>query len=433
MRNDNEKLRHSRSRACAVRALEWVFGRHKALDVFFEQDQRFASLDSRDKALCRAILGNSIRRLGQIDQVLGQLIAKPLPKQAVTPRLILRAGAAELLFLRSAPHGVVHSFVQLADRLRGCKPYKGLINAVLRKIVREGEALLAGTCIDSNIPQWPAQDWDRIYGSGTSRRAALAMQEPPALDLTVLRHVSSWQEQLGAVRIGSQTLRLQHRGRVNDLKGYDTGQWIVQDASAALPVQILDPQPGEAIADLCAAPGGKTMQLASLGAKVTAIDSNEGRLKRLHENLHRTALDANIICADASIWQVEQKFDAVLLDAPCSATGIFRHHPDVLYNRRAKDIAAYGLQQLAIAVHAADLLRPEGRMVYCVCSAQPEEGEQVIERLLAETNMVQQPICPEKHPFIKPFLSAGAVRIAPGTDQVKGSMDSFYIALLHKP
>jgi len=433
MKNNKSKSSHSHPRACAVRALEWVFGRHKALDLFFEQDQRFCDLSVRDRALCRAIIGNTVRRLGQIDEILEKLIAKPLPKQALTPRLILRAGAAELLFLRSAPHGVVHSFVQLADRLRGCKPYKGLINAVFRRISREGESLLAASSVKNNIPVWPARAWNEVYGQETSSRAAIAFADPPALDLTILQDISLWQEQLGGVQIGEKTLRLRHKGRINDLAGYDEGAWIVQDVSAAFPVQILEPEPGENTADLCAAPGGKTIQLASAGAKVIAVDNNEMRLKRLYENLDRTGLSAKVVCADAGDWNPQQKLDAILLDAPCSATGIFRHHPDVLYNRRAKDIEAYAQQQLKLAVHAAGLLHQNARMVYCVCSAEPEEGEQVIEKLLAQTDLVQESICASKHPLIAPFLNNGAVRIPPGTDLIEGSMDSFYITLLRKP
>ncbi|VAV86735.1 16S rRNA (cytosine(967)-C(5))-methyltransferase [hydrothermal vent metagenome] len=431
--SETQKQNPPNPRACAVRALEWVFAKHRPLDLFLEQDQRFLALPVRDRALCRAIIGTSLRRFGQIELLLADLLAKPLPKAAITARQILRAGAAELLYLRSAPHGVVNSFVQLAGQIRKARPYKGLINAILRRIAREDIAQLAAKPQISNIPTWPGENWERYYGSGTRERAAISVSEPPALDLTILDDPDVWAKQLGGTRLGQQTVRLQQKGRVEDIAGYAQGKWIVQDASAALPVQLLSPKPGELIADLCAAPGGKTMQMAHAGAVVSAFDHKKSRLVRLEENLARTSLSATLICGDAAKWRPTSKFDAVLLDAPCSATGIFRHHPDVLYNRRASDVPVLAEAQLALALNAAKFLKKSARMIYCVCSAEPEEGEQVIEKLLEQGSLRLAPFTSEEAGFAAPFLSQGMIRIVPGALGEQGGMDAFFIARLIKP
>ncbi|MBL4596228.1 MAG: methyltransferase domain-containing protein [Robiginitomaculum sp.] len=419
-------------RGCAVRALEWVFGKHRPLDQFLEQDQRFMALPPRDRALSRAIIGTSLRRMGQIDAILDAMLAKPLPKQALSARQILRAGTAELLFLRSAPHGVVHSFVQTAVQMRTARPYKGLINAIFRRILREQKGLLDDTPISQNIPNWPGEIWDERYGAGTRERAAVALMEPPALDLTVFTDPEHWASALDGVRLGPQTVRIAAKGRIEDIAGYGEGTWIVQDVSAALPVQLLNPQPDEQIVDMCAAPGGKTMQLAAAGAVVTAVDQNKQRLRRLSENLSRTKQSAKLVCKDAAHWQSDQQFDAVLVDAPCSATGIFRRQPDVLHNRRAADLAVLAEQQLALAKNAARLLKPGGRMIYCVCSAEPEEGEQVLAELLADESLTLEPFTEPQAGFAAGFLTDGMVRIPPGALADQGGMDAFFIARLRK-
>lgn len=439
MTKNNHKPIPPDPRGCAVRALEWVFGEHKSLDVFLEKDRRFAGLPTRDKALSRAIIGTTLRRLGQIDQIIDQLLTKPMPRQAITARQILRAGAAELLFLRSASYGVINSLVQLAGNFRGSRPYKGLINALLRRIDQDGTGWLENAPLALNIPIWPGKTWNEVYGPQTTQLAAMTLAEPAALDVTVFEDVEAWAQKLGGQRIGQQTVRLSHKGRIETLEGYDEGKWIVQDVSAALPVQILSPMPGENIADLCAAPGGKTVQLAWAGAQVTALDNQQARLARLHQNLLRTKQQATVICADARAWKPDQLFDAVLLDAPCSATGIFRHHPDVLYNRRAKDIGALAERQLALAINAAKLLKSGGRLVYCVCSAEKLEGEAVVEKLLQASDLVLQPIQPDEEALTNPFfsqnqfLSQGMIRIPPGAKQEQGGMDGFFIARLGKP
>jgi 16S rRNA (cytosine967-C5)-methyltransferase len=432
MTNDNAKTQQPDPRGCAVRALEWVFARHKSLDVFLEKDQRFYSLPTRDKALSRAIIGSSLRQLGQIDAIIDTFLSRPMPRQAVTARQILRAGAAELLFLRSASHGVVNSFVQMAGNMRGSRPYKGMINALLRRIDREGEELLQTLPLELNIPNWLSENWNGVYGSEVVQQAAAALKEPAPLDLTVFNDIEKLAKDLGAMRIGEQTVRLVHKGRIEDIQGYQDGKWIVQDLAASIPVQILNPQAGEEIADLCAAPGGKTVQIAATGAKVTAVDNQQARLSRLSQNLSRTGQSAEIVCADARSWKPEQLFDAVLLDAPCSATGIFRHHPDVLYTRREKDIAGFAERQISLAINARKLLKPGGRLVYCVCSAQSVEAEDVIAEILDKTDLKLDLITAGIPDFAKSFQKNGMIRIPPGALPAKGGLDAFFIAKLRK-
>ncbi|MBL4617233.1 MAG: rRNA methyltransferase [Robiginitomaculum sp.] len=432
MIKDNAKTQKPDPRGCAVRALEWVFSRHKSLDVFLEKDQRFGALPTRDKALSRAIIGSSLRHLGQIDAIIDTFLSRPMPRQAVTARQILRAGAAELLFLRSASHGVVNSFVQMAGNVRVSRPYKGMINALLRRIDREGEELLQTLPLELNIPTWLSENWNKTYGPDTVKQAAIALKEPPLLDLTVFEDIEKWTQLLDGTAIGDQTVRLLHKGRIEELEGYDSGKWIVQDLAASIPVQILNPQAGEEIADICAAPGGKTVQIAVTGAKVTALDNQQARLSRLSQNLERTGQSAEIICADARSWKPEQLFDAILLDAPCSATGIFRPHPDVLYNRREKDLAGFAERQVSLTINASKLLKPQGRLIYCVCSAQSIEAEDVIAEILNKTDLKLDPITTDIPSFAEPFQKDGMIRIPPGALPVEGGLDAFFIAKLRK-
>jgi len=419
-------------RTCVVRALQWVFAKHQPVDHFFDRDVDFLALSSRDQALTRAIVGTALRHLGQIDAIVADLLKRSLPKKAVAARQILRAGLAELLFMRTKPHAVVHSLVQLSGRWREARHYKGLINALFRRVTKDGPELLAEKPLELNVPNWPGEGWDQTYGSGTRVFAAEAMQAPPPLDLTLLDAPQTIIEELDGTLIG-QTLRLSQRGRVEDLPGFEDGCWIVQDAAVALPVQILAPQPNEKIGDLCAAPGGKTMQLAHAGAEVTAVDASEIRMQRVAQNLTRTGLTAKTVIADASQWQPDQKFDAILLDAPCSATGVFRHHPDVLYNRRAQDLEALCVQQLALAQNAAQMLTPGGRMMYCVCSAEPQEAEEMVSHIMQTCDLQRVPITQAEAGFAANWVKNGFVRIPPGALLKEGGIDAFFIARFSKP
>ncbi len=432
MTKNNDKPYLPDPRGCAVRALEWVFVRHLPLDHFFAGDQGFLALPVKDRALARAITGTTLRRLGQVDAIIDTLLAKPLPRQAKTARQILRAGIAELLFLRSAAHGVVHSFVGLAGRWRAARPYKGLINALFRRVTREQQQLLADVPLVLNIPDWPGENWDKLYGEGTREHAAQSLIEAPFADLTVFKDAQAWATKLEGQKLGTQTVRLSTRGRIEKIDGYDEGGWIVQDLGAALPVHILAPKPTENILDMCAAPGGKTMQLAAAGANVTALDNKKARMVRVEENLKRTKLSAKLICADARKWTSETQFDAVLLDAPCSATGVFRHHPDVHYNHRASDLDELNANQLLLAQQAGRLLKPGGRLVYCVCSAEPQEGEDIITKLLEDCDLTLDPISQQQAAFAEVFLKDGMLRIPPGSLLEQGGIDAFFIARLRK-
>jgi 16S rRNA (cytosine967-C5)-methyltransferase len=304
-----------------------------------------------------------LRRAGTLDGVLEPHL-KRAPPDAV--RLILRLGAAQLLLLDTPAHAAVATSVELA-RAQKLAPFAGLVNAVLRRVAEGGTTAME--TLDSprlDTPPWLWASW-----GAEARAIALAHQQEAALDLTLLPGAPAPE---GGELLPTGSVRMPAGTRVTDLAGLAAGQLWVQDAAAALPALLLAAQPGERVADLCAAPGGKTAQLAATGARVIAVESNEKRLPRLRENLDRLRLTADIIHADATVWRPDALLDAVLLDAPCSATGTIRRHPDLPHIKRAQDLPALTAAQDRLIEAAASMLRPGGRLIYAVCSLQPEEG-----------------------------------------------------------
>lgn len=417
------------TRRVALDAMQAVMGEHEALDDFLGRNKPASALNPRDRAYLMALCGVTLRHAGQVNEIMQALMRKPLPGKAKRVGHILRLGLSELLFLESAPHGVVHSWVELAARSMKTRPFKGLVNGVLRNADRQGAELLANTHPASNIPEPLHRSWRKTHGETVVEQAAMALIDPPPLDLTLLRNAEKWHAELGGELLAPASLRLPRQGAVEKLAGYDSGDWIVQDVSAALPAQLLRAKAGEQVLDMCAAPGGKSMQLAATGARVTALELNERRLPIMQENLARTGLRVRLLQADAAKWKGEHEFDAILLDAPCSASGIFRHHPDVLYSFAGRDVAALTATQLAMGKNAASLLKPGGRLLYCVCSAQRLEGEDLAMRLVAETALVLDPIDPEEAGMARDHVcEAGWVRIPPGANAAAGGMDAFFMA-----
>lgn len=340
---------------------------------------------TRDKALVRMIAATALRQCGLIRHVLAKCLDKPLTDRAIAIEPHLIAGACELLFLDSAAHGVVDSHVELAKNTPSASAYAKLVNGVLRRIDREKPSLLAGIdAAELNTPAWLFTRWQEAYGPETARAIADAHGAIPPLDLTVPRDLTDWAEKLGGAPVGQTTLRLVNPGPVEKLEGYDRGAWWVQDVAAALPALLLHAKPGEVIADLCAAPGGKTAQLCAAGATVHAVDLSKGRLKRLRANMERLRFAPAIHQADGLTWTPPEPLDAVLLDAPCSATGTIRRNPDVPWLKSETDIKTLTSLQARLLRHTLSILRPGGRMIYCTCSLEPEEGEQQIANLLSD-------------------------------------------------
>ncbi len=359
----------------------------------------FATLEFRDRAFARAIAATALRRLGQIEDLLRRFLEKPLPAEAFEARFILIAGTVQLTFMDVAPHAAISLAVEQAKGSRGAHRYAGLINAVLRKVSANAAQIVPQQdAATLNTPAWLFSRWTRHYGEETVRRIAAAHLEEPALDLSFKAGPAEWAARLSGTLLPWGTVRLAAKGRIEDIEGYGEGAWWVQDAAAALPALLLGDVGGKRIADLCAAPGGKTAELAARGAQVTAVDLSASRLRRLRENLARLDLKADVVQADAGEWTPPELFDAVLLDAPCSATGTIRRNPDIPYLKSEADVDALVLVQARLLSHALSLVKPGGQLVYSTCSLEPEEGEAQIARLLASrTDVALVPIDPRRH------------------------------------
>ena len=360
------------------------------------QHPRFSSgLEDRDRALARSIVVVSLRRLGTLRRFLGKLLEKGLPKKSGQLEWILIVTAAQILFLDVPDHAAVNACVQAVRLDPASAGFAALANAVARNVARQREEHESDDPF-VDTPGWLATRWRRTYGDETAAAIAAAHRAEVPLDVTVKSDAAGWAEKLDGDVLATGSIRLRGHGPVVEMPGYADGEWWVQDAAAALPARLLAAEAGERVADLCAAPGGKTAQLCQTGAAVTAVDRSAERLKRFATNLERLGLTAETEVADATSYSAAP-FDAILLDAPCTATGTMRRHPDVGWTKRASDIVTLSAVQTRMLDRAASLLRPGGRLVYCTCSIEPEEGEAQIAALLRRNpDMVRSPILPDE-------------------------------------
>ncbi|MCW5752623.1 MAG: RsmB/NOP family class I SAM-dependent RNA methyltransferase [Alphaproteobacteria bacterium] len=419
-------------RLLAREALQAVLERGRPLDEALARALAGAGLEARDRGFLRLLLATALRRLGQIDALVGALLARPLPRTAGAARAALRLGAAQLLFLATPAHAAVHGAVASID---ADSPYRGLVNAVLRRLAREGAALTAAQDAPRlNTPDWLWESWSAAYGEAACRAIATAHLAEPPLDLSLKGAAGDWAARLHGRLLPTGSLRITEGGPVEELPGFAEGAWWVQDAAAALPARLLRVRPGERVLDLCAAPGGKTAELAAAGAVVTALDRSGPRLARLRDNLGRLGLEARVIEADAADYRPVALSDAVLLDAPCSATGTIRRHPDVPWIKRPADLGRLAALQDRLLAAAARMLRPGGRLVYCVCSLQPEEGPLRIASFLAGplgAAFRRDPVRTEELPGLAEAIDdAGDLRTLPCHWAEAGGMDGFYAARL---
>lgn len=418
------------ARRAALDILVTVLDRRRPLDEALETQRGFARLPERERAFARLMVATVLRRLGQLDALIDSCLQRPLPAKARVVRHVLRLGAAQLLFLQVAPHAAVDTAVELARALH--RPGQaGLVNALLRRLAREGaERLAAQDAPRLNTPAWLWRRWTAAYGEETARAIAAAHMAEPPLDITVKADAGAWAEPLEAEILPTGSLR-RATAPVAALPGYDAGAWWVQDAAAALPARLLGAIDGRRVADLCAAPGGKTAQLAAAGARVVAVDASQRRLERLRRNLERLGLEAETVTADAAEWSPDERFDAVLLDAPCTSTGTARRHPDIPWLKRPRDVAAMAAVQQRLLDNALRLLAPGGTLVYCVCSLEPEEGVAQVERLVAEGRVARRPVAPGEVGGLSEIVTtAGDVRSLPCHLGGRGGMDGFYAARL---
>ncbi len=422
----------------ALDLLDAVLSAKTPLDAAAEDRAGFKKLQPRDRAFARRLAVATLRRLGQIDRLIDHCLERKLPRKARPVRQILRLGVAQLLFLNIPAHAAVDTTVRLCVK-RGHGPHKALVNAVLRRLGREGEALIAEQDPGQlNTPEWLWDAWGNAYGNEARRLIAEAHLVEPPLDITVKEAgaAAKWAELLGGKVLPTGSVRLDAKGPVSELEGFSDGEWWVQDAAAALPARLFGLGEGETagkgIIDLCAAPGGKTAQLAAAGAAVTAVDRSPARLRRLRANMDRLGLKADIIAADANVWRPESPADGVLLDAPCSATGTIRRHPDVARLKKPEDPAKMAEVQAALLAAAAEMVKPGGTLVYCTCSLQPIEGEERIEAFLKSgAPFSRRPIRADEVGGLEELLTAaGDLRSLPCHLAGKGGMDGFYAARL---
>lgn len=382
----------------------------------------FRQLEPRDRGFARALVLATLRHLGPIDRALDAKLSRDPPDSV---RNILRLGAAQAFVLGAPSYAAVSASVDLAASLKNGASFKGLVNAILRALTRETPDM---TDPELLAPPWLFSRWSAAFGEDAARAMATLIPAEPATDLSLKWPAPDLVKALEAEELPGGTLRSALRGEISTWPGFSDGAWWVQDASAAIPARLLDVKEGETALDLCAAPGGKTLQLAAAGAEVTALDRSAARLVRVTENLARLELTAETVAADAGAWDDDRIFEAVLLDAPCSATGTYRRNPDVLWAARPGDVAALASVQAKLLDAAAGHVAPGGRLVYCVCSLEPEEGEAHTAGFLARNPaFVLVAVAPGEGGTPEASVRAdGTLRILP--HHLPGGTDGFFVA-----
>ncbi len=438
------RLKSGRSpdaRATAFDLLGAVLDRGIPLDTALAQTAALAKLSPRDRAFARLLVTTVLRRRGQIDAALDEKLSRPLSRRQHQVRNALRLGVAQLAFLETPAHAAVDGSVNLV-RHGGRSGMTGLVNAVLRAIDRDGASDLAASAQAEarNAPDWLRRTWSAAYGSDTANAIMAVHRAEPPLDLTLAPGAAAqaWASRLDADILPTGSLRRRSGGIVSELDGFAEGAWWVQDAAAALPVRLFGDLTGRTAIDLCAAPGGKTAQLAAAGAKVTAVDISPERLRLVSQNMERLGLTAETVSADAVQFKPAAPAAAILLDAPCSSTGTIRRHPDIAWLKTQDDVTSAAELQARLLRAAASMLAPGGTLVYAVCSLQPEEGPTQIEALLASTaDIARAPITGGELPGLDgltpPAISEeGDVRTLPCHFAAAGGIDGFYIARLQR-
>jgi 16S rRNA (cytosine967-C5)-methyltransferase len=431
------------ARRIAADIVDGVLHKHRTLDDQLDgtgAHPGLKTLADRDRALMRRLVATVLRRLGTLGHVLSRLLDKGIPSDAPRAQSALLVGAAQILWMDVPDHAAVDLSVRLVQSDRRAARYAGLVNAVLRRCAREGKALVDEVATQSlDIPPWLLARWNAHYGEATAREMALALGHEPSLDLTVKSEAAQWASRLHGEVLPTGTVRTLLHGSVMMLPGFAEGQWWVQDAAAALPARLFGDVAGKSIADLCAAPGGKTAQLVHAGAEVVAVDRSPARVARLRENLARLSLQAETVVADAVDWAGPvEGFDGILIDAPCTSTGTIRRHPDVAWLRQESDIATLAALQQRLLRKSVSLLKPGGMLVYCTCSLEPEEGEQAIAALLAaEPAFRRVPIAASEVAGLSDIITAdGDLRTLPchlpHADPKLGGLDGFFAARLVK-
>ena len=421
-------------RRAALFLLDQVLKRRRPLDEALDGSSEFNALEARDRAFAHMLVLTTLRRLGQIDALLAQIMAKPLPARRHAVKDVLRLGVAQLVFLYTPAHAAVGTAATLAGEIAP-DTFVSVVNAVLRRLAHEGKALAAAQdAARLNTPLWLWQALVEGYGEAGARAIGQAHLSEPPLDLSCRDDAALWVERLGGIRLANGMIRLAARPAVETLQGFRDGAWWVQDAAAAMPARLLGSLEGKRVIEIGAAPGGKTAQLIAAGAEVIALDRAPARLAILRENLARLGMSATFVQADATAWRPAELVDAVLIDAPCSATGTIRRHPEAPYGRGMADAERLAATQDALIAAGARFLKPGGRLVFATCSLLPLEGEARIDAALAgPLGLARDPITSvESSDFSFAVTPRGEFRTLPSHWADQGGLDGFFAARLRR-
>ncbi|MCK5425899.1 MAG: 16S rRNA (cytosine(967)-C(5))-methyltransferase RsmB [Emcibacter sp.] len=425
-------------RWAALGFLEKILDDHLPLDQAFDQTCRqFGDkLSVQDRGFVRHLGTTCLRHLGQLDAMINHCTSKKLTSKQKTIRNILRLGITQLLYMEVPAHAAVNSAVKMTDKQKNNsdRHTKGMVNAILRRIDRETAKFSTKFSPNLNIPKWLKENWKDNFGAEQADKITLALLAEPPLDFSLKPECdgAEWATKLGGVLLPNGTVRVEKAGAVQNLPGYEEGHWWIQDMAASLPASLLGAKKGDAVLELCAAPGGKTAQTAAKGCRVTALDRSDRRLRRLQENMDRLNLACDIVTSDAADYKPEQEFSFILLDAPCSSTGTLRRHPDVSRSRGPKDIQALAEIQSRLLDAAVAMMPVGGILIYCVCSLQSQEGTDQIKALLDRNGTVKRKVIEgaELSGFEKSRLECGDVQTLP--HHISGGMDGFFISRLIK-
>lgn len=434
-------------RQVCVRLLGAVLDKKMSLSGLTDNENghpHYRKLDHRDRLLCRAILGAALRHHSQITAAVSRFLVRPLPQRALALQHLLHISAAQILYLDIPDYAAINLAVCVARVDPRMRRFTGLVNAVLRNLAREGPFIRAQELTTKHVPSWFWQLLVSAYGDDKAHRIVEIQNTIPPLDLTVKSDSIGWAKRLGGVVLPNGSVRLEDRDHsIVDLPGYAEGEWWIQDVAASLPARLLGNIRGKKVADLCASPGGKTAQLVLQGADVTAVDISANRLKRLSLNMDRLHFSVRCWVGDVRDFHPEQLFDAILLDAPCSATGTIRRHPDILWTRSMRDIFKLAALQHDLFLAAISLVKKGGIILFSNCSLAREEGETLVEQIVSERNdVVLDPILKEELGGMAHLRSSdGILRTTPADycgecfgreDKLLLGMDGFFAARFRK-
>lgn len=421
------------TRKKAIEILVKILENNKPLDNAFEESTKksshFSKLINEDKSFCRLLISTTLRNLISIDYLLTKFLSKPLNKTPLKVLMILRINVAQSFFLKTPDHAVVNTAVELCG-----KKWKGLVNGVSREILRNKDKAKKYLNESDKVPNWLLRRWKRDWGKNYDEIVTGHLNLNPPIDLYVKNNTNYWAEKLNGKKIGNNSIRLFTPGLISNLEGYEQGEWWIQDYSSQIPVSLLEIQNNDDVLDLCAAPGGKTAQLISLGAKVTSIDNNKKRLFRLEQNLKRLDYKAIIKNKDIRNFSTQKTWSKIILDAPCSSTGTLRKNPEIMHQKKESDIVSLSKLQSDLLDTAWDLLKEGGTLLYCTCSLEKEEGEHQIENFIKrkKNSLLDKINNNEIDKKLNVSDQNKWLRIFPNSLNYEGGNDGFFIARIKK-